>query len=100
MYAYVVGVGVVSRTAGVWPKLSDEFAVIVKYASGTIVPPIVFGRRAALDTAGVPEGGVAVNVAVAGPDPLVVGGTKSLAVMPPVIVPKVTGGITAKLLVP
>jgi hypothetical protein len=90
MYAYVVDVvGGVRTTAGDWEKLSDEFAVIVKYASGTSVPPMLFGLRAALETGCVPDGGVAVSVAVAEPGAEEIG-ICSVAVIPPVIVPKVT----------
>jgi hypothetical protein len=78
-------VGDVRLTAGVSPKLSDALDVIVKYASGVIVPPMFFGRRAALDTAGVPFGGVAVSVTLPVPEPVVVAGTCSVALGPPVI---------------
>jgi hypothetical protein len=75
----------VRLTAGDCPKLSDAFDVIVKYASGVIVPPMFFGRRAALDTAGVPLGADAVNVTLPDPEPVVVGGTCRVALGPPVI---------------
>jgi hypothetical protein len=86
----VVEVGVVRLTAGDSAKLSELFEVMVKYASGVIVPPTFFGRRAVLDTVGVPLGGVAVSVTLPPPDPLVVAGTCSVALMLPVIGPSVT----------